>query len=211
MRFPFFALPILLLSGCATSRGPERAAEAIDWRAVATEDDRKRLREWRGDFAQALKKARAAGHGAAIDAEGPLLALDAAQPGALPNGDYRCRTIKLGAREGGPLDYIAYPGFACRVTQQGALQYFAKLTGSQRPMGRIYRGDAMRNVFLGVLMLGDEKQPMRYGSDPDRTLVGWVERIEPRRWRIVFPAPRFESLTDVIELVPQADPAGAPS
>ena len=71
-------------------------------------------------------------------------------------------------------------------------------------MGRIYRGDTMRDVFLGVLMLGDEKSPMRYGSDPDRMVAGWVEQIEPRRWRIVLPAPRFESLTDVIELVPQS-------
>ncbi len=199
MRLYFLALLLLALSACATSPRPV----ASDWRTVATEDDRKRLREWRGDFARALQKARAAGHGAAIDAEGRLLMPDAALPGALPNGNYRCRIIKLGARSDGLLDYIAYPGFACRVTQQGALQYFAKLSGSQRPMGRIYRGDAMRDVFLGVLMLGDEKWPMRYGSDPDRMLAGWVEQIEPQRWRIILPAPRFESLTDVIELVPQ--------
>jgi len=198
MRLTCLAFLLAALGGCATSPRPL----ASDWRTVATTDDRKRLREWRGDFARALQKARAAGHGAAIDAEGPLLALDAALPGTLPNGNYRCRIIKLGARGEGLLDYIAYPGFACRVTQEGALQYFAKLSGSQRPMGRIYRADAMRSVFLGVLMLGDEKWPMRYGSDPDRMLAGWVEQIEPRRWRIVLPAPRFESLTDVVELVP---------
>ena len=88
------------------------------------------------------------------------------------------------------------------MTQEGALQYFAKLSGSQRPMGRIYPADAMRGVFLGVLMLGDETRPMRYGSDPDRMVAGWVERIEPRRWRMILPAPRFESLTDVVELIP---------
>ncbi len=198
MRFLSLALLLLAFSGCATSPRPV----ASDWRTVATETDRKRLREWRDNFSRAVQKARAAGHGAKIDAEGRLLALDAALPGALPNGHYRCRIIKLGARADGPLDYIAYPGYACRVTQEGALQYFAKLSGSQRPMGRIYPADAMRSVFLGVLMLGDEQWPMRYGSDPDRTLAGWVERIEPRRWRIVLPSPRFESLTDVVELVP---------
>jgi hypothetical protein len=166
------------------------------------EDDRKRLREWRATFARALQKARAAGHGPQIDAEGRLLALDAALPGSLPNGNYRCRIIKIGARSDGMLDYIAYPGYACRVTQEGALQYLAKLSGSQRPMGRIYPADQMRSVFLGVLMLGDEKWPMRYGSDTDRVLAGWVERIEPRRWRVILPAPRFESLTDIVELVP---------
>ena len=202
MRILSFAFLLLALGGCATSRRAERVAAAADWRAVATEDDRQRLREWRSDFARAVAKARAAGHGAAIDAEGRLLTPDAALGGPLPNGDYRCRIIKLGAQGGGLLDYISYPGFACRVTQEGQLQYFAKLTGSQRPMGRIYRADAMRSVFLGVLMLGDETRPMRYGSDPDRLLAGWVERIEPQRWRIVLPAPRFESLTDVMELVP---------
>ena len=190
----------LALSGCATSRPPATAAP--DWRAVATGDDAKRLREWRSDFTRALQNARAAGHGAAIDAEGRLLMPDAAIPGALPNGDYRCRIIKLGARGEGLLDYIAYPGFTCRVTQDGATQYLAKLSGSQRPTGRIYPADAMRSVFLGVLMLGDETRPMRYSADPDRTLAGWVERIEDARWRIILPAPRFESLTDVVELIP---------
>ncbi|MCY7397315.1 MAG: DUF4893 domain-containing protein [Sphingomonas bacterium] len=200
MRFLSLALLTLALSGCTTSRGP--ALLASDWRAVATDGDRARLRDWRGNFARAVAKARAAGHGAAIDAEGRLLLPDAALGGGLPNGAYRCRIIKLGARGEGLLDYVSYPGFACRVTQEGALQYFAKLTGSQRPMGRIYPADAMRGVFLGVLMLGDESRPMRYGSDPERVVAGWVERIDERRWRIVLPAPRFESLTDVVELIP---------
>ena len=200
MRIPSFALLIVALGGCATSRGS--APVASDWRSVATESDRKRLRDWRGDFARAVTKARAAGHGTAIAAEGRLLMPDAVVGGVLPNGDYRCRIIKLGAQGGGLLDYISYPGFACRVTQEGQLQYFAKLTGSQRPMGRIYPADAMRSVFLGVLMLGDEARPMRYGSDPERSVAGWVERVDQRRWRIVLPAPKFESLTDVVELIP---------
>lgn len=127
---------------------------------------------------------------------------DAGTGGALPNGSYRCRIIKLGARTPGLPHFVAYPAFDCRVTQDGAVQYFAKLGGSQRPMGRIYRAEAMRSVFLGTLVLGDESRPMRYGSDPDRTLAGWVERVAPSRWRIILPAPRFESKMDVIELVP---------
>jgi hypothetical protein len=206
MRILLAATLILALAGCATGTRSERdlrrAAEAANWHASVTDADRKRLREWRGDFARALQKARAAGHGAAIDAEGRLLLPDAAIPGALPNGNYRCRMIKLGARGEGLLDYVAYPGFPCRVTRYGAIQYLAKLGGSQRPVGRIYPADAMRGVFLGMLMLGDETRPMRYGSDPERSLAGWVERVGERQWRIVFPAPHFESLTDVMELVP---------
>ena len=201
---PLAALSLALV-GCTTARQAERrAVEAANWRSVVTEEDNKRLREWRGTFAAALKKARAAGHGAAIDAAGPLLEPDAAIPGAIANGHYRCRIIKLGGQGGGLLDYIAYPYFPCRIAPDGPVQYFTKIGGSQRPMGRIYRGDAMRGVFLGVLTLGDESRPMRYGADPERALAGWVERVGLRQWRILLPAPRFESMTDVIELVPAA-------
>ena len=194
---------LVALAGCATpARRAADQAAAADWRTVVTDADRERLRDWRSDFARALEKARAAGHGGEIDAEGRLLMPDAAIPGPLPNGDYRCRIVKLGARGEGLLDYVAYPGFTCRVAQAGAVQYLSKLTGSQRPNGKIYRADAMRGVFLGMLALGDETRPMRYGSDTDRSLAGWVERVGPARWRIVFPAPHFESLTDVMELVP---------
>jgi hypothetical protein len=197
-------IPVLMeLGACTTTRQAERRAlEAADWRSVVTPSDAKRLREWRGDFSRALARARAAGHGAEIDAAGPLLTPDAGVPGPLPNGDYRCRIVKLGATAGGLLDYVAYPPFACRVRADGPVQSFAKLGGSQRPVGRIYRAGSMRSVFLGVLVLGDEARPMRYGSDPDRSLAGWVERIGDRRWRIILPAPRLEAMTDVIEIVP---------
>ena len=140
---------------------------------------------------------------AAVAAEGALLEPDAALGGGpIPNGMYRCRVIKLGAQSPGMLAYIAYPAFSCRIRQEKALQGFAKLTGSQRPMGKIFKADAMRGVFLGTLELGDEARPTRYGSDTERSLAGWVERVGPAQWRIILPAPHFESLTDVIELVP---------
>jgi hypothetical protein len=110
--------------------------------------------------------------------------------------------IKLGAKSPGMLDYVAYPAFACRVQQERGLQGFAKLSGSQRPVGLIFPGDALRQVFLGTLILGDEVRAMQYGDDPDRDLAGFVERIGPARWRIVFPRPAFESTLDVIELMP---------
>ena len=198
-------LPLALLfaiAGCATLSPPQPPEVASDWRAQVTEKDRDRLRGWRSGFATALGKARAAGHGAAINAEGPLLMPDAGIVGGIPNGDYRCRVTKLGSQGGGLLDYIAYPAFACRVSADGRVQHFAKLSGSQRPVGTIYPADAMRGVFLGTLVLGDETRMMRYANDPERDVVGWVERVAPAKWRIIFPAPRFESLTDVMELVP---------
>jgi hypothetical protein len=110
--------------------------------------------------------------------------------------------IKVGAKGEGMLDYIAYPAFTCRIRQEKELQGFAKLNGSQRHIGLIFPGDALRQVFLGTLVLGDETRAMQYGRDPDRDLAGYVERIGPSRWRLILPYPHFESLTDVLELTP---------
>jgi len=200
-RLIIAALLLAFASGCATT--PAAPARTGDWRTIATNSDAKRLREWRDSFAKGLAKARAAGHSAEIAREGRLLDPDAAIPGALPNGRYRCRIIKLGARRDGLLDYIAYPGFTCRVRPKGDVQGFAKLGGSQRQVGLILPVDALRQVFLGTLVLGDETRAMRYGHDPERDVAGWVESIEPNRWRIILPAPSFESLTDVVELIPE--------
>jgi hypothetical protein len=202
---PAILLALLVLSGCNvvhSSAGmiPEWSR---DWRQVATENDRKRLRDWRKSFADALDAARKSGHAADIAREGALLDPDTALVGGpIANGTYACRVIKLGAKTAGMLDYVSYPAFACRVEQERDLQGFAKLTGSQRPVGLIFPGDAMRQVFLGTLVLGDEREAMQYGQDETRDVAGYVERIGPGRWRLVMPSPAFESQTDVMELVP---------
>ena len=115
---------------------------------------------------------------------------------------YSCRVIKLGAKTSGLLDYVSYPPFVCRVRQERDIQGFAKMTGSQRQVGLIFPGDAIRQVFLGTLVLGDEREAMQYGQDKSRDVAGYVERIGPNRWRLVMPAPAFESKLDVIDLVP---------
>ena len=130
-----------------------------DWRVAATANDRERLREWRTAFIKALDQARAAGHSADIAREGALLEPDAALgPVPIPNGGYKCRVIKLGAKSEGLLNYIAYPAFDCRISQQKGLQGFYKLTGSQRHAGLIFASDPLRQVFLGTLVLGDENR-----------------------------------------------------
>lgn len=199
------ALAAVPLAACGALTAPQAVVNAPsgDWREIATRADRERLRDWRGTFLDALRRARAAGHGAAIDAEGPLLQPDAALGGPpIPNGDYKCRVIKLGARSAGLLDYVAYPGFTCRIAPDRGKQGFAKLSGSQRPVGAIFAGTALHQVFLGTLVLSDEQRAMEYGRDPDRDMAAWVERVGPARWRMVFPRPAYESITDVIELVP---------
>jgi hypothetical protein len=163
-----------------------------------------RLRDWRNTFEGALDSARKAGHAAEIIREGALLDPDAAIAApAIPNGMYRCRVIKLGAKDPGNLDYVSYGGFTCRVKQEHALQRLGKLSGQQRYVGLIFPGDAIRNVFLGTLVFADERRALQYGQDEQRDVAGYVERIGPNRWRLVMPQPHFESRLDVMELVPQ--------
>ena len=194
------AIAALAVTACATTQATPPTQR---WQAVATDGDRQRLRDWRTSFSKALDQARSGGHAEDVAREGRLLDPDGAIGGVpIPDGDYRCRTIKVGAKSKGLLDYVAYPAFRCRI-EQGKAQRFTKLNGSQRPVGLIYPGDSLRQVFLGSLVLGDETQAYQYGRDPDRDLAAWVERIDEKRWRMVFPFPHFESTLDVIELIPE--------
>ena len=202
---PAIFLATLILCGCGTMAQPTRiiAQQTRDWRQVATASDRERLREWRDAFVDALAAARAAGHGPDLEREGPLLEPDAAVGGEpIPEGLYRCRVIKVGAKSEGVLNYVSYPAFTCRVSSTGRGRNFVKLTGSQRHVGVIFANDALRQVFLGTLALGDEQGAMQYGVDEMRNVAGYIERIGPNRWRLVMPRPHFESQLDVMELVP---------
>lgn len=206
---PAAALVLLLaaLSGCATHSqvvaAPTAERPNDNWRALATESDRNRIRRWRNSWVTALAQARAGGHGGEIDREGPLLDPDAGLAGARPPpGDYACRTIKVGAAAAGLPDYSVTPALACRIEESGGRLRFTKLDGPQRPIGILFADNDRRLVFLGTLQLGDEVNAIRYSRDAERDLAGLVERVGPRRWRIAFPAPHFESLLDVIELVP---------
>lgn len=175
-----------------------------DWRASITSHDRDRLNRLDAAWDLALEQARRqpgsgdlAGTGRLID---PRAALDGAAP---PVGDYRCRTVKLGSQSGeGGLGYVVYGWFACRIEQTPAGLKFVKLTGSQRQAGLLFPENDRRMVFLGSLALGSEPTPNSYGQNPDRDLAAVIERIEPRRWRLVIPWPQNESNLDILDLVP---------
>ncbi len=177
-----------------------RPESSDDWRRVATPADRDRLRRWRDAWLAALPRARAADP-AAIAAEGALFDPDRTLSGAAPPGRYRCRVFKLGAAGSAMRDFTAYPAFDCSINVEGPVHSFYKLTGSQRPVGLLF-ADGDRTIFLGTLSLGDESAPLQYGQDRDRDMAGVLERVGERRWRLVLPYPRFESLLDVVELVP---------
>jgi hypothetical protein len=52
------------------------------------------------------------------------------------------------------------------------------------------------------LVLADESRALQYGRDTERDVAGYVESIGPNRWRLIMPRPHFESVMDVMELVP---------
>jgi Domain of unknown function (DUF4893) len=200
----------LACTGCSVIEQPSGliARWTMAWKEVATDADKERLRDWRSDFVKALAAARKAGHGADIAREGALLDPDAAVANpTMPNGLFRCRVIKLGAKEQGNLDFVSYPSFTCRTRADRGLQRLGKLGGSQRYVGLIFPESQTRNVFLGTLVLADERRALQYGQDETRDIAGYVERIGPQRWRLVMPKPNFESQLDVMELVPLTDGA----
>jgi hypothetical protein len=211
MKFALVPLcAALIVAGCASKaeQGSVRTAASAppDWRSIATNQDRERLRNWRTAWMEGVRKAQGSGNAGAIAREGALLqpdvAIDWRDP---PQGEYRCRVLKIGAKSQGMLDYVAYPPFTCRIRQEGGLMSFAKMTGSQRPIGLFlpFPGQ-QRMVFLGTLQLGDERRALQYGRDRERDMAGVVERIGENRWRLVLPYPHFESTIDILELVPVA-------
>jgi uncharacterized protein DUF4893 len=206
MRLAALLVIALATAGCEVIEQPSGLIPqwTSAYRQVISNDDKVRLRDWRKTFVDALAAARKAGHGAEIDREGVLLDPDSALPQpAIPNGMYRCRVIKLGAKEPGNLDFVSYPGFTCRVRPDHSMQRLSKISGSQRYVGILFPDDAIHQVFLGSLVLADERRALQYRQDDARDVVAYLERIGPNRWRLVMPQPHFESRLDVMELVPQ--------
>jgi len=199
------AFAVLSLPGCAGGSGvTAHAALPLEWRTVATSPDRTRLREWRATWTAAVRRVEAAGKGRELAAAGALFDPDRALAHAAPPaGAYRCRVFKLGGQRTSSLQYVAYPWFECRVSaDERALANLDKVTGSQRFAGRLFADGETRAVFLGTMALGDERGTLPYGQDDARDMAGFVERIGEARWRLVLPAPAFESMLDVIEIIP---------
>lgn len=191
------------MGGAVTDNTTPPVSETSGWRSVATDHDKGRIRNWYTAWKEALAAANQGGYAAQVAEEGDLLKPDAALPNPhLPAGNYRCRTIKLGSKSGGILNFVSYPWFECRVTAEQNIYSFAKLTGSQRTTGLIFQDDNRRQIFLGTMVLGDESGPRDYGVDQARDMAGILERIGANRWRIVFPYPAYESLVDVMEVAP---------
>jgi hypothetical protein len=201
---PAAALLALGLTGCSVYREATTSEPPAgwSWRRVTTDADDTRIRNWRKAWDDALAPARAEAP-AALAADPLLFDPDVALGHAMPPaGTYRCRTFKLGSQQPITRYFTAYPAATCQIAPRGDAMHFLKTDSEQRPDGLLYPSTDARVMFVGVLVLGDETAPLRYGVDHRRDMIGYVERIGEKRWRLVFPYPGFESKLDVIELVP---------
>ena len=203
--FSLVACAVLATSVSAKDRPADLGdPSATEWRRVATAADRERLRVWRDSWVAAINKARAAGHAPEIAAEGTLLQPDVALSHPMPPaGSYRCRVFKIGSRGTAARDFTSYPYNDCRIDgAEGGILRINQVNGGQRLVGRAYPDGTSRGVFLGTMLLGDEKIATKYGSDTHRNMAGIIQRVADKKWRIALPKPAFESMLDVVELVP---------
>lgn len=202
------------------------------WQAHITDRDRMKLRSWYSIWQEAIVDARRKGHSADITRAGVLLQPFAAlENPMLPTGVYRCRVIKIGKQAGGS-GYASSEWSRCDIsptpprlvhglivptyqktlpkktsfpkTEQHQVYYLRQPVSAQRLGGTIYPDptQSRRQIFLGTIALSDEVRMLPYGDDLIRDQVGIVERIGESHWRILLPAPIFESRFHIIELFP---------
>jgi len=175
----------------------------VAWRRAATQADRERLRNWRTSWLDAVARAKAGGGAEAIAGDDALYDPDRALDGPIPPaGDYRCRIVKLGAKRAVNKDFVALPEVSCTIGRNGGETWFTINDGAQRPIGRFFAGPPGRGVFLGTLELGDERLPLDYGLDGQRDMIAYLDRVGDARWRLIAPQPHFDSIVEMVEIVP---------
>jgi hypothetical protein len=190
---------------------------ATSWQGRIQPDDRTRMAGlWRA-WTRSIAEIEAAGGSAALAALG-LVAVPPVEPlpGRRPRveatvlpgpGAYRCRTIRMGARDDGwPRDGVlplqTADWGACRVTgggRTGAPLRLAMDEGAQQLSGGLWP-DGDRMVFLGALALAAEPGRRAYGDDPDRDHLGVLRPIGAGHWRLELPWPRWQSNLLLIEI-----------
>ena len=195
----------VLVAGCAGGRqllAQEEGPRDVDWRRIATQQDRNRLREWRTAWVAALAVMNDPASRGAIARDPAFFDPDRALDDAtLDPGLYQCRVVKLAGHDPAAAAMAMRGSAQCRVVREGG-RTMLSIDGVQRYHGYIFADDNTRQVFLGTIALGDETRAMRYGRDAKRDAVGFIQRIGARRWRLVMPYPGFESTLDVVDIVP---------
>lgn len=179
----FIALPVVAPLAC-------RVPKAVE----ITQPDRDRISLFETSRVRALGEALQS-TSAADRAILSALFTPALEPfEAMPDGDYRCRTIKLG----GLLPLTPYGFFACRVSEDGTR--IEKTSGSQRFTGTLTPTPGAM-FYNGALHYNDDPA-LAYGDNAEMNQVGCVYKIQHLdTYRIELPYPLYESSHDVIEMI----------
>ncbi|MGJ4854161.1 DUF4893 domain-containing protein [Labrys sp. La1] len=117
-------------------------------------------------------------------------------------GNWRCRSAQLddGSKANdGKGSIYAYPYFKCAISERGGKLFFAKVNGSQRVSGFLYRVSNTRFVFLGGNANGDDP-PVAYGASPKSDAVAYLFKAGPRKLRLELPQTCCSTL-EILELV----------
>lgn len=198
------ALALLLAAApAALSLRPAPArADPPPWRQAITVPDRKRLAGLWKAWTDAKAQVAAAGHADEWRKLGDLVDPGASFDGGPPEpGEYRCRTIKLGTQTPGlPVMLLSTPR-PCRIEPGEEALHLVSPFAGQRTSGLLYP-DGDRMIYLGAISLGSEPGMFAYRRDVERDQVGILHRIGPTRWRLELPRPRWQSLIDIVEIVP---------
>jgi hypothetical protein len=173
---------------------PANATGELD--SLMTPADRERLQEYEETRAIALEQAKGGDRRELEELKSVITRPVVPFTGSGFEGDWKCRTIKVGG-DLGPL--VVYDWFKCKVTDDGSGLMLEKLTGSQRTKGRLFDESENRAVYVGTGYVQGEKAP-DYGNGPRTDEVGYAFRTSPDGWRIEFPAPYYESKLDILEL-----------
>lgn len=105
-------------------------------------------------------------------------------------GAWRCRMLKLGGRP--PL--TVYGFFQCNIHKDGDKIVFEKVTGSQPTKGALMATGADRFLYAGA-------SKGAYGDEEKENEVGYLFKAGPKRLRLEFPQPHYESQFNIMELV----------
>jgi hypothetical protein len=172
------------------------------WKAIVSSEDYARIARLPALWSDALAASRR--YRVQIGLQGDLLVAGAARNHpAPPPGSYRCRLVKLGAAQGREPAFRAFPEYFCHIRgDRSDSLFFTKQTGSELPGGWLHADGDRRLVLTGARQHAADGEPIVYGTEPDRDVVGVIERIGPFRWRLVLPWRDGRPGLDVYELTP---------
>lgn len=213
-RLVLIAATALFLSGCTTVTTDQKVKTAIplaqhsEWRTLVSNEDEERI-DHLGEAWRSLLNGVPARYQSLVRNEAELLAPDSARDHPTPPpGSYNCRLVKLTtptatstkAREA---PVRTFPQFFCYIRGEGANELsFTKQTGTELPRGWLHRDGDRRLILVGARQREAGGNSLAYGTEPDRDVVGIVERIGPFRWRLVLPWRTSSAGLDIYELTP---------